>query len=53
MLEGKKTYLVAAIAVLSAVSGFLYEGMTLGEAVMLALTGAGFATVRRGMKTGA
>ena len=45
-LEGKKTYIVAAGAVVAAVVAFLTGEVTLAEAINSALIGAGFATLR-------
>lgn len=50
-LEGKKTYLVCAITVLSALLAFLnhqIDGFQLGEAVLAAIGGA---TIRHGVTT--
>ena len=48
-LEGKKTYIVAAGVVVSALVAFLTGEATLGQAVTTALEGCGLATLRAGV----
>lgn len=49
MLAGKKTYIVAAVAVITALGAFLTGDATLAEALNQALLGAGLATLRIGI----
>lgn len=49
MLKGKKTYIMAALAVLTAVAQYLYGDVTLMEASQLAFTAILAATVRKGI----
>ena len=48
-LEGKRTYIVAAGVVVSALVAFLTGEATLGQAVTTALEGAGLAALRAGV----
>ena len=48
-LKGKKTYIVAAALVLTALSGFVTGDVTLAQAVDQALTGLGLGAVRAGI----
>jgi hypothetical protein len=45
-MAGKRTYIIAVGAVVAAAVAFLTGEMTLGEAVVSGLTGAGLATLR-------
>lgn len=45
-LQGKKTYIVGAGLVLSAVGGFMHGDTTVIEAVALVLNGLGLAALR-------
>lgn len=49
-LAGKKTYIVAAGVIVAAAVGFLLGELTLGEAIVSALTGLGLGTLRLGVK---
>lgn len=49
MLEGKKTYIVAASYVLMAVGAYLQGQVDLGTAIQQVLVGLGFATLRMGV----
>lgn len=49
MLKGKKTYVVAAIAVLSAIGAYLTGDSTAMEAIQLAVTAILGATLRVGI----
>jgi hypothetical protein len=49
-LSGYKTYITAAIAVLSAIEGFAVGTSTLPEAMQLGFTGGLAAMLRLGMK---
>lgn len=46
LIDGYKTYIVAASGVLVALAGFATGDLTLGEAVILALGGTGAATMK-------
>lgn len=48
-LEGKKTYIVAAAVVLTALGAFLNGDLTLIQAVEQALVGMGIGTLRAGV----
>lgn len=48
-LNGKKTYIVAAVIVVQAVGAFLTGDIALGEALNQALTGLGLGTLRAGV----
>lgn len=48
--SGYKTYLVAALTVVYAVSGFLTGNLDTDTAVQLFVTGAGLATLRNAIK---
>lgn len=50
MLKGYKTYIVAALAVLSAAASYLVGDMSLQDALQLAFTGLIGATLRNGIK---
>lgn len=50
-LKGKKTYITAFLAVLSAVAAYLTGDATLAEAGQLAFAAIMAATVRSGIKT--
>jgi hypothetical protein len=49
-LQGKRTYIVAVGAIVSAIVSFLTGEMTLGEAVNAGLVGAGLAALRAGVE---
>jgi hypothetical protein len=49
MLKGKKTYLVAAVAVIAAVVGYLTGDLTVAAAAQAILTAVLGATLRNGM----
>jgi hypothetical protein len=49
-LQGKRTYIIAVGAVVSAIVAFLTGEMTLSEAVNAGLVGAGLATLRAGVE---
>jgi len=49
MLKGYKTYLVAAVAVISAVVGYLTGDLTVAAAAQAILTAVLGATLRHGM----
>ncbi len=49
MLSGYKTYIVAALAVLGAIGGFLDGDLTLQAAIQLGVTGILGATLRGGI----
>ena len=51
VMEGKKTYIVAAGIVLMAVGGFLSGDLTALEAVQQGMTGLGLGTLRLGVAT--
>lgn len=48
-LKGKKTYVVAALAVVGAVASYLTGDLALADAVQLAITAILGATVRAGV----
>jgi hypothetical protein len=48
-LKGKKTYIVAAALVLTALSGFVTGDVTLAQAVDQVLIGLGIGTLRAGV----
>mgnify|MGYP001565601438 FL=1 len=50
ILAGKKTYIVAALAVIGAIAGLLTGDVTQADAIQLALTAVLGATVRNGIK---
>lgn len=50
-LQGYKTYIIAAAAVLAAVASFATGELTLVEAVQSALLGVGLGTLRAGVKS--
>jgi hypothetical protein len=50
MLKGYKTYITAALAVLTALGGYLAGDIALADAVQLAFTGALAAFLRDGVK---
>lgn len=50
MLAGYKTYITAALAVATAVAGYLVGDVPLSDALQLAFTGAIGAFIRNGMK---
>lgn len=49
-LAGKKTYIVAALAVIGALAGYLTGDVTLNDAIQLTVTAILGATVRNGIK---
>ena len=49
MLEGYKTYIVAGLAVLGAVAGYLVGDMSLSDAVQVIVTAVLGATLRDGI----
>lgn len=49
ILQGKKTYLVAASVVISAIFSFLTGAVDLQTAIVTALQGVGLATLRAGV----
>jgi hypothetical protein len=51
MLKGKKTYVVAALAVLSAIGAYLTGDATLAQAIQLAVTALLGMTLRSGITT--
>lgn len=51
VLEGKKTYIVAAGIILMAVGGLLSGDLTIQDAVQQGLTGLGLGTLRLGVAT--
>ncbi len=51
MLKGKKTYVVAALAILGAVGAYLTGDMTLAQAIQAGITALLGATLRAGMAT--
>jgi len=53
MLNGYKTYIVAALAVLGALGGYLDGDLTLAAALNLAVPAILSMTVRHGIATGA
>lgn len=50
MLKGYKTYIVAALAVISAAASYLVGDIPLSDALQLAFTGLIGATLRNGIK---
>lgn len=50
MIKGYKTYITAALAVLTAAAGFAVGDMSAAEALQLAFTGALGAFLRNGMQ---
>lgn len=50
-LKGYKTYIVAGVAVIGAVAGFLVGDLTLTQALDLGLTAVLGATIRSGINT--
>jgi len=51
MFQGKKTYIVAALAVLGAIGAYLTGDATMAEAIQLAVTAILGATIRAGVAT--
>jgi len=49
MLKGKKTYIVAAVSVISAVASYLVGDLALADAAQLVLTAVLGATIRHGV----
>lgn len=49
-LSGKKTYIVAVLAVLGAIAGYLTGDVQLNDALQLVITAVLGATVRNGIK---
>jgi hypothetical protein len=49
MLDGYKTYLVAAVVIATGVQQYFVEGVTLAEAALYVLNGTGLATLRHGV----
>ena len=52
MIEGYKTYIIAALAVLGAIGGYLAGEATLPQAIQLAVTAILGATLRHGIAKG-
>jgi hypothetical protein len=52
MFAGKKTYIVAALAVLGAIGAYLTGDATAAEAIQLAVTAIIGATLRSGIAAG-
>ena len=50
MLSGQKTYIVAAVAVITAVAAWLTGDATLAETIQLGVTAILGATIRNGIK---
>jgi len=50
MLKGKKSYLVAAVAVVYAVSALLYGAIDAETAMQIVINGLGLATLRNAIK---
>ena len=50
MLKGYKTYIVAAVAIISTIASYLVGDLAAGDAVQLALTAILGATVRNSIK---
>jgi hypothetical protein len=48
-LAGYRTYIIAAVAVITAIGSFLAGDVTLADAIQNALLGAGLATLRAGV----
>jgi phage-related holin len=51
MLKGYKTYIVAAVAVIGAVAGFLVGDLSMADAIQLVVTAVLGATIRSGVNT--
>jgi hypothetical protein len=51
MLSGYKTYIVAGVAVITAVASYLTGDMSAADAIQLAVTAILGATVRNGIST--
>jgi phage-related holin len=51
MLKGYKTYIVAGLAVIGAVAGYLTGDVTLSNAIQLVVTAVIGATIRNGITT--
>jgi len=49
MFKGKKTYIVAAVSVISAVASYLVGDLALADAAQLVLTAVLGATIRHGV----
>ena len=45
-LDGKKTYITAAAFAMTAIAGFVNGELSVAEAVLVFLNGAGFASLR-------
>jgi len=53
-MNGKKTYLVAGVAILYAISGFFFGALDANAAVQIVIAALGLGTVRHGIsKAGA
>lgn len=50
MLKGYRTYILAAVAIISAAAAYLVGDITLAEAGQLVITGALGASIRAGVK---
>ncbi len=50
ILKGKKTYIVAAVAVIGAVSGYLTGDVAMNDAIQLVVTAVLGATIRNGVE---
>lgn len=53
IIEGKKTYLVAAASLIYAASGYYTHALSAAEALQIAQAAAMGAFIRHGVKTGA
>ena len=51
MFKGKKTYIVAVLAVITAIGAYLTGDATIAETVQLAITAILGATIRSGVTT--
>lgn len=51
MFKGYKTYIVAAVAVIGAVAGFLVGDLAMADAIQLVVTAVLGATIRSGVNT--
>jgi hypothetical protein len=49
MLKGKKTYIAAGLAVITALAGYLAGDLNLADAIQLGITGVIGATLRNGL----
>lgn len=51
MLAGYKTYILALVAVITAIANYAVGDATLGETIQLLVTGGGLATLRNAIGT--